>query len=333
MLDIPALGTVPRTYTLHREACPLLAAAVGAIGDHNLRVPGDERKPHVEIVRDALTRWLRTHAGPLKHIEIYLHVSARSGRHRPAGPGLAVELSGPSDTPRILHIGKRVHALEHSISGLGRSALWWIDHAAAKAGVPVFTPAAALSAASWHYWRGHLDERAALAEIRADGEDPDDIEIMTRAQFDRHIPAWASNPRSVLKPAPLARLATRRPEHFTGRAAAALGELIAAVRRRGVAESRDANDEWLPTMPPALFLRWTGRDAMPRVFDDYAHEIAQCGDYETAWATLEASPTDVSTAPVNFALREWMKRVEPLLGVLRALDALVDQIAEIPDAR
>lgn len=319
-LEIPHLGTVPRTWSVHC-AEPTLARAALALLDLGFLDGRARSLMPAELVRQGMQCWADGVARGLQFFE--LHLSCGNAVDGGGDPSFALTLT-VLDINHV-SIGRRLAELERRHPGLGQTVLYWIGEAARHA-VPIFTPAYALDAACWSYWAGCPNEAEIAADMKLQGDTYDGL---TRAEFDRAIPRWASHPRPRLSGKAIKALCRLPATSNTGRVARALLTLIGAIAENAPRiETGPANGEGLPVFPPAVVLHWHKTQIIGRVFDDAADYFMESGEYAEKLAqSLMLAGDDLAKN-----LRTFLDGVTPMLQIVRTIDQLLDLIKDSRDA-
>ncbi len=307
MLQIPALGDVPRTLR-HVQTNRITARTALTLLDHGL-LPPETDAALPALIETAFREWLARHATGMQHIGIRIGYfeNERDGRviaHITMGTTLA----------HPLLVGKRLASLQKSFPGLGETVLWHLDHDLHGC-VEIFTPSMALTATQWEHWGGMNDESEVAAEAQGEGETWEGI---TRAEFDRALPGWATRPQERIKPRALRALA-RRQKGLAGKVAAATLDLLALGGEFEPLE--DGHRYW----PPAQILVWGPRDRVTyRILDDFGNFFFQSGEYVEDFASFEIA--DPSLAVTNF--EGFLATTEKTVRTLRAADRVLQLIGE-----
>ena len=335
VLELPRLGPprdCPRTWTLHGNS-PAMARMGLALLDIGVLDKGIPAANPVELVRQSLSAWLAHQHRDMNVFRFELEISEFDlykidEDARPYQVNVALS---PAGAWPLYHIGPRVKELERRHPGLGQTVMHWIERAGARS-IPLYTPAEALSLCSWNYWQGMNDEREAIAEAVANGESADDIEILTRAEFDADIPAWAHSPKRKLRTPALKQLAAHQPGRHTARIAALLIQietLLCAKNTRHCALADRDNDN--TCVHRAAWLRWSRNDPMQRILDDWHQDISMMGEWTENFAEIQirfgATTSDDILADI---WREFLDRIACAMDILRLVDKLIMLIG-VPD--
>ena len=189
-------------------------------------------------------------------------------------------------------IGPAIQRLEKRRDGLGRTVLYWLNHAFESCARSL-NPLTAHEWASYCYWMGESDEslrleeeigdfkkgeeaqrEAAMAQIRQD--------MFTRDKLETELPAQYS--RLLTKPPLTLRQAVRTlHEH---RLSSVELEAAAAIPRE--TKPRDLNDlysfDWCHHQVMPYLIRWqvnsdrTSQDRLAQIYDDTMNDMMQCGE-------------------------------------------------------
>lgn len=338
-LTLPRLGAARPRYAVN--SCDATAAkAVLALHKAKRFDPGALHPARafpgaLALIEGAFTRWISTVQQAFDGVSFRVGVGVGAGsmiddwdtvRAAAAGEILQIVIGNRLDDPfgATWILKRRYQAIEREQPGLARTGLHTLQ-LAHRHGLPLWTPAIALDAASWAYWAGCDDEREYLAQMRIEGEDPDDIEIFRRADFDAAIPAEVSHPKQVLKRAVLDRLsidARRRPK--VARIAALCLEIRAACLNDA---KRTDYREFIPDamhetarLHHVACVRWSADDPMYRIFDDWANPAYEAGEALEAYGWHEV-PIEPAAITAWFAGVERGFRIAALGQQLLALIA------------
>lgn len=316
MLEIPHLGAVPRAFKTFSPN-PLIARAALAMIDCG-HPPAGSSGTTPQLLSSALQNWLRPLTEGMRCIEIrieYFEDNPDHYAHRvDRKPG--AELSLRTDLPHPLMVGHKLNALQKAVPGLGETVLWHLDHDLPGL-LEIFTPASALAAACWMEWAGEDDEKAVVQQYIDEGEDPKEIEVLTRAAFDKALPRWATMPKPRIKTAALKRIAQGK--RYTARVAAAVLALHAV---RGTYQ---ADDEGRRLWPPAQALYWSRRDNISlRLLDNLGNDVFESGENLECFAGFGFH----NDAAAMAGLKPFLRSAEKSLRTLRAADQLLQLIAE-----
>lgn len=307
MLDIPHLGTVPRRLRAHRVN-PITAHAALALLDCGALPATARSAPPAELVNTALRGWIDRAGAGMRNIQLNVayHEHDENGAPR-------IGLYFRTDPPWPLNIGAKLEALQKAVPGLGETVLWHLDHDLPSP-LEIFTPSCALMAAQWTQWGGCDDEEARLAELRDEGEDPADYEILPRKLFDKVIPRWASTPRERIKVGKLRAIAKRR--GLAGQVAAAVLDL------HKLDCSFEGSDDGRRYWPPAAALCWRASDRVTmRLIDDLGNDYFDSGEY------IEHFTEIILTVPqIAQGLPDGLSTAETMVAALRAADRVLQLI-------
>ncbi len=161
-----------------------------------------------------------------------------------------------------------------------------------------------------HYWQGEENENYALDELKAQGEDVSQVEMIRRADVERQFPAWVlGHERGTERPPPrLKRLPFRD------------------AARRLMSFQR----EQLPACPlecqsiSIVYVPWDG-SVMNQVADEHFNLLNQ--EYETVQAVFAFDPA--SCESFHTALRQFQR----YLDVLQAVEDLLDGLLGAAESR
>lgn len=319
MFEIPSLDAVPRSYTLH--TVDLLAArAALTMLDLGMIATGAQEKAPGDLLRSGLKHWLDLHTTDLRRYHFRIdcgEFDARSPFGDPVGRVMRFDFASWNRQPFI--VGPAITKCERAITGLGQTALHWLDIAGEI--LPIYSPHNALRLASFEYWGGCDNEAEVVSQAESDGEDLIKQGLLTRKQFDTHIPHWASVPKNAIRMEALKQLANPRRTTITGRVARALIELIETLARER-RKVKFITDEEHPLLPFALWLRWSAKDPMPRIFDDFANAASEHGEFREDAARI-AIGYDKGSGQI---LRNFLRGIEPAFPIARAVEGVLDAL-------
>jgi len=146
------------------------------------------------------------------------------------------------------------------------------------------------------------------------------FEILTRAQFDKMIPRWASSPRPRINQDRLRQLANPRRRMLTGELARALVTLINALGKNRKRISSGQIEEEKPAADPLIVLRWSMKDPTAQIMDDFYEDLWQTGEEAHHFAALEFNTKAKGYANM---LREFLRGTEALFEILSAMLGVV----------
>lgn len=217
---------------------------------------------------------------------------------------------------------EKVEALEAKVEGLGETAIHWLDTHIQPLCTAV-TPNFCLYAAQYSYWYGEDDESLYVEECLGEGEDPEDVDVYRRAQFDASFPKMAYEAGEKLDKNALQGLLS----HPDGEVAA-----LAAMLLEPEVEAVDGSylqqfaDEHLPLSTPAICLAWSEGDDSVLIADDYMHLDNEGGngtEYHSMW-TVENTPAGFLKA--KEAIETYVSRLKKIEDVLSIVATLNDNI-------
>jgi PRTRC genetic system protein F len=335
-LTLPHLGAA-RAHFAVNPGDAIAAGAVLALYKAGRFDPGRLHPARVfpgalALVRTAFEVWLRSIERQFEHARFSMDVGVGVGSAISDTIGesttdprsiLEIVLGNKRDDPlgTTWILKRRYEAIERAAPGLARTALAVIG-LASRHGLPVWTPAFSLDAAQWAYWGGCEDEREWLEQMVAEGENPDDIEMLRRADFDRAIPPEVSLPREVLKPGQLERLARGRKD--TARIAGLCLEIRSACRRGDDKAFQDFVPERVHEVTHlhhVAGVRWSDDDPSFRIYDDWANPAYENGEALEAYGWYE-----VPIEPP--ALKAWFAGMERKFHITTLGQQLLPLIAE-----
>lgn len=305
MLEIPHLGAVQRRLRLCRPSPVAARTALALLEDGQLQP--DATGAVTDLLRNGFRTWLDRHTAGMRTIDIKLWYTEDRQR-------TAADIALGTDLPHPLYVGHRLTALQRQIPGLGETVLWHLDHDL-PGQLEIFTPSETLCTAQYMEWGGCDDEQEVVQQYLADGEDPKDIEVLTRAQFDRTLPAWATEPGERIKPPRLKKIAAGR-----GLAARVATAVLGLIEVRG---HHEASEDGCRLWPPVQVLCWGPSDRVTlRLADSLGNMLSECGEYIENFAetSIDNSPYD------SGRLHAFMRDAEKPLRALRAADRILQLI-------
>ena len=308
MLELPHLGNAPRVLRIPGSQIASARTAL-ALLDTDL-VPEKSAGDIGALINRALKQWLHQHTGTMKTMRVRLSYDEANDE---AGITLAVDMAAP------LCVGERLTLLQNHIDGLGQTVLWHLS-CDLPAPLEIITPSDTLEFAMYTQWGGCEDETEQVAMLIAEGEKKEDINILTRAEFYKQIPRWATEPEERQKPKALDNIARhwKKPRLVKDVAAAvlALHECRAAPFQ--------GREDGVRVLPPAQLLTWRKNDTISaRLFDDFANMLWESGETTEDFAELHLRG---STGQWSTDLAAFMATIEPMLRTLRAADRVLQLI-------
>lgn len=200
---------------------------------------------------------------------------------------------------------EKIEAFELKIPGLGETAIDKMDKVLGplcQAVTPCFTLGALCET-----WYGEDDESVLLDEYADCGENPDDLDIIRRAQFDAIYPKMSYQSTERLDKDALTSLLSNSDQEVAELADLLLevdlvGDYITPVYPQAIA------DDHLPTITPAVCVAWSENDLTVRIVDDYYNR------------EMENSATDIH------ALWMFPQSVEGLISAKRNIEKYVSRL-------
>jgi len=214
----------------------------------------------------------------------------------------------------------KIEAFEAAVPGLGETAICRMDDVLSPICQPV-TPNFTFFAVQQSSWQGEDNEATVLEEYADCGEDPDDLEIITRADFDVSFPKMSYEATKRLDSDALSSLLSHSDPKVAELAALLLevdsvDSYIKPIWPQGVAEDH------LPTLYPAVCVAWSPDDLTVQIVDNYFNYECENGgtEFHTLWMFPQSAEGIVS-AQQNIG--EYVKRllwVEKLLSKIATLE-------------
>lgn len=181
-------------------------------------------------------------------------------------------------TWRWFTLKDRIEALEAKVSGLGETAINWLDKHVLRLCEAV-TPNFTFYAAQHAYWFGEDDESVMIEEF---GGDPGD-DIYRRADFDACFPKMSYQSTERLDKKALLELRSHPDREVADLAAMLLEpEIEEGV---GGAYLQQFSEDALPIIEPAICIAWTEKDDTVQIIDQYFNMEGEHGgtDYHAMW--------------------------------------------------
>lgn len=227
--------------------------------------------------------------------------------HPPGGDDCAIAVHAPD--VQCLELQSPVLELEERYPMAGRY-VWQALHCGLWLLGSFCSPATLLHLLSIYYWQGEDDEREALNELKRQGEDVSQIEMVRRADVDRQFPKWVLNdePAPQQPPASLSQLP------FGG----AARRLLAFPRRCLPHLALDCDSI------PMVYIPWEG-SVMNQVADEHFNVLNQ--EYETLQFLFRFSPKTVES------FRKALRQFRLYLNILGAVEDLLDGLLGAAEPR
>jgi PRTRC genetic system protein F len=214
-------------------------------------------------------------------------------------------------------VGRILTGLEKALPGLGQTVLCLL-HDVAKATLGVLAPSDVFGWACHLYWQGEDNENLAF-------EQADEREnVFRRAEFEKHIPAWAFYPKPL---ADLDRLEAPPMKHKRDRWL--VGKILTAAQdlKARAAKLNLQNDvgwlEYPSNLAAPFVLRWSEDDVTARVLDDAYEYECQNGETVMDVAFLHLFPWGDTDA-----LRQALGALPEFLQVLQLLERFLILLTE-----
>lgn len=347
-LEIPRLGSprhCPRSLKVHGSDSGVMARAAVALIDAGIMVDTPRGTgTGADVVYRGLQAWLDKQCQGMHVFDFALHLAevddlddvsygTRVPPRRVVGHHLDIELNTASGYwGKWIAIGGGVTRLEKAAPGLGETALWWLNEVSCV--MPLFTPRDALHQAQWTYWSGCEDESEVLAMYNDEGEDPDQYEGLTAKEFHDAIPKIAVDPQRRLRREKLSEIAGYHssPRNRTERVATRLLVLDALyVDKGGVWPNRLPINDTNEVIQRAAALRWSAKDPMYRIADDYTHQASESGEFEECFSRVAIADPGRKASRDELqdcvhAWRDHLSHLARVFTVLRTADALIVEL-------
>lgn len=338
-LQIPRIGppsVVPRSFTVVDASEPFTAQAALTLMDAGI-IPvdlrlGGQRSPE-RVLQAGLVNWLERQQAGMRVIRFGLQLglvdpSIRREK-RPEYFNLRLVTHDGYWQPALI-IGPAVKRIEADHAGLGETLMYWLNQAHRL--IPIYTPNDALGMASFVYWSGCENEAEWREMMLHDGEDPGDFEIVTRAQFDKAIPLWASKPKQRITPENLRGIDGNASwsKSRTRRVATLLSRL---------ADWHADKTQWPDPLPipddlvilRAATLMWSDRDPMLRIADDFGNLAMEHGEYcehfsEANFIAAHARTRAAERQEITDAWRDHFAHLAKVIHIMRIVDQLIGEL-------
>lgn len=215
-------------------------------------------------------------------------------------------MQGEYGQPVPFALAGPISALEERHSRLGATILSLLEYRLNSA-ITCFGPHCALGVASTHHWMGEWDDKFAREQLEAQGENPEDFDMLTSEAFYINLPEW------LFKFKPLSRfelqlIAQRDPE-----VAPAIKAALAVQK----APCDKNNGLYSCGYVPTVILFWHEYDLVGELYDlmvndhlesGVAHEIAQFAIFDPD------SPKSITSALRDLARHfAALRTLQPLL--------------------
>lgn len=339
-LQIPRIGPpsfVPRSFTVVDASEPLTAQAALTLMDAGI-IPADLRLGghHTpdRVLRAGLVDWLERQQAGMRVIRFGLQLGlvdpSIRGDKRPEYFNLRLVTHDGYWQPPLI-IGPAVKRLDADHLGLGETLMYWLSQAHRL--IPIYTPNDALGMASYVYWSGCDNETEWRDMMERDGEDPADFEIVTRAEFDKAIPLWASVPRQRIKPKDLRGLDGNAPwsKSRTRRVATLLSRMADRHADKAVWPDPLPMPDGADIFLRAATLMWSDRDPMLRIADDFGNLAMEHGEYcehfsEANFIAAHARTRAAERQEITDAWRDHFAHLAKVIHIMRIVDQLIGEL-------
>jgi PRTRC genetic system protein F len=319
MLALPRLDGLPVQMVVNRDLASAAAVALAMLEADVIdesHVRGRWTNP-VELVSRSLdTWWTRVHPRFEVLGSLYCHLARGGDDANFMGVSLGAD-------EIVVHVGRKgpirhvvlqpfIEKIERRSPGLGYHALAHLEVAALES-IQILSPREAFCMASNVYWQGGDDETDILEMYRQEGEDG--VDIYTRAQFDAQIPraAFVDAPWKAIK---------RRPPSRRARQDAELMEICSRVATLAKSRALDRlklrdlrRREGGPVIEFGAVARWSARDDMLRIADDWSNEASM----DSCWDTFGSWVVPITPK----AMREFFTDLEQWLAMAVEVDRLL----------
>lgn len=342
-LALPMLHiSVPAAVTLRQESFinqPLAIALLEAnlITDSMLQ-PGpnmpltevfnwpDERS----LIITSLSNWWNSVQYQAKHFNWRLHVQELNdltGNHSPQDGTVwfCMERNDNTEMPRWT-LATRIMKLEATLPGFGQTVLALLLDAIR------YLPNAldlwfADSIAQSFVWGDSKDDAELLENTRIDmgyatvQEVLDDGHVITREEFYRDMPKWATNPKRVCTRSEIVAAAESAFDHDVIGACDAISRLACDPTFNMHSHQVGAHQAGCDSIDGCFVLLWKEEDPISRLIDNHLNDLGNCGEYNEF---IDAAPVKPSAA----AIIEYQERTANMMRLAEVTERLLDLVGE-----
>lgn len=219
----------------------------------------------------------------------------------------------------LLTIGKKLQEIEDKVTGLGKTAYYWLATSGAL-NLEVFTPwlGSQLHAVhTWWYGNDNQEDFISEAQFIYDGDEPEDFMEISPDAFKGSFPEWVTAIENALTENELISISKIDEASLESQVARILLEII-YNKEASIPTARCTS---LEPMHSGMYLYWEADDMANRLIDDWYEGINQTGG-EGYVESLCLSP--IPMKPENF--KTWLTEMEQGLKQLKNIEQLVTLI-------
>lgn len=185
-------------------------------------------------------------------------------------------------------------------------------------------PWTAYGTADWLHWQ-ETEEDEELIQMRMDEDgvtrEEATANVLTRAEFFKHMPEWACSPKRILSRAAIVRKATTRFARDVIAACDAITAFVTATEFDMHPYDIGVHKTGTESVEICLCIRWNESDPVPRMFDDFVNLLGQSGDY---CEFVDARPVPLTAA----GILEYQAQIRQQLIFARLVERLLQAIGE-----
>ena len=302
--------------------------------DQGLLQETDPIDTSINLVKTAMQRWLTGQLGDLKCLDKFdLTLGATSEdiwEYRAGESEGFVFLAVPHECETSFTIGRGIEYLESQVTGLGQTTLAALEFACGRT-FGAWTPCTGFETGSYIYWQGETTMEAWLEYMEENYGPESDGGWSSEDYFSPvecqscHPHPWVVNPKRIISPRRLRKLAVRHPDKMVRD----VSNLLQVICYNWSQLNNGDNSPMLPSCElmeaepvyRSVTLRWSEEDCIPRVIDDWINFANENGDgYTDAYGMW-----DVPLSSDGF--RKWKQSAEEGLHLYKQLDRLISLIA------
>ncbi len=279
----------------------------------------------------ALSTWWDSIQYQPKYFNWTMHVQELedyTGRHR-EGRGnvgwFCLRRNDNVDMPRFT-LARGIGELESTLEGYGQTVLA-VLHDACLHLPDALDPWRAASYAEYLYWHDSSTDEELLEDQRIErGYDTvqevlDDDDVLTRAEFYKHIPRWVTAPRRVLARQTIVDAAQSSHDHEVIAACDAIAALAGAPRFRLKPHEIGAHQFCDQCIDGCMVLLWTSNDQISRALDDALNDFGESGEYSEY---IDAHPLRLTGKD----FKRYKARTEQMMQLATLTERLLDLIGD-----
>jgi PRTRC genetic system protein F len=334
VLTLPRLSQKIQTqFNAGGDLCNLAGLALNLMKKGY--VEENETEDLTKIISNGFQKWVLAHAGDLKHFDFTIELTpdlsnisnlmadedfaeVERGLKEAAGKSPMFFLIEPGYLGSYA-IGQKLKEIEDKVTGLGKTAYYWLATCGAK-NTEIYTPWMGSSKAQHIWWYGEDNQDDFVEAVQSYYDEEDAIESALEVSPDSWraaFPSWVTSIEKALSEDELKVIAQERTDSLESKVAAILLEMI----QNKDATIPDARSVSLEPMHNGMYLFWTEHDMSSQLIDDWFQEINQMGG-EGFVESLCVSPIPTKTKQFN----EWMSEMEKGFNQLRNIEQLIELI-------